>query len=73
MTHQVLHEIYVPSTIVSLVTKIFIVMDLEGMPGISDKLSGEFQFMNEEFTGHCDEQDDASEVPDDPTVLPLLT
>ena len=50
----------------SQVTKIFIVMDLEGIPGISDGLNSEFQFMNEEFTGHCDEQDNASEVPDDP-------
>ena len=45
-------------------------MALEGIPGISDESNSEFEIMNEESTNHCNEQDDASEVPDDPTVLP---
>ena len=41
-------------------------MDLETIPVISEELSSEFHSMNEEFTSHCDEQDDAFQSPNHP-------
>ena len=41
-------------------------MDFEGILRVSDQFSSEFQFINEEFVGHWNEQDNDSEVSDDP-------
>ena len=41
-------------------------MDLEGIPGLSDELNSEVYSMNEEFSGHQDERDDADDIPDGP-------
>ena len=44
-------------------------MDLESIPGLSEELNYEFQSMNEEFSGHQDEQDDANDISDGPQHL----
>ena len=38
-------------------------MDLESIPGLSVQLNAEFHSMNEEFSSHQDEQDDANHGP----------
>ena len=43
-------------------------MDLESIPGLSEELNSEFQSMNEEFSGHQDEQDDANDISDGPST-----
>ena len=46
-------------------------MDLEGIPGMSEELNSEFHSMNEEFTGHDDEQSDAFESSDTSNTVDL--
>ena len=43
-------------------------MELDAIPGLSDKVNSEFHSMIEEFSGHVDEQGDAKDTSDERSV-----